>query len=140
VTDLRAIALHRHGPCRHAGPRASAALRVILRLAEDDEVALAIDARERVGAATYDGAHVTLGWPDAFAAAVQEALDLLLYLVSEAGRHTDAPHVARQWVGLARAQHLLLLRMLDLADGGNRHHNAIVDRRELAGGYVQEAV
>ena len=140
MTDLRAIALHRHGPCRHAGPRASAALRVILRLAEDDEVALAIDARERVGAATYDGAHVTLGWPDAFAAAVQEALDLLLYLVSEAGRHTDAPHVARQWVGLARAQHLLLLRMLDLADGGNRHHNAIVDRRELAGGYVQEAV
>jgi len=138
--DLRDIALYRHGPCLHEGPRASAALRVILRLAEDDEVALAIDARERVGAATYDGAHVTLGWPDAFAAAVQEALDLLLYLVSEAGRHTDAPHIARQWVGLARAQHLLLLRMLDLHDGGSRHHNAIVDRRELAGGYTQEAV
>jgi hypothetical protein len=138
--DLRAIALHRHGPCLHVGPRASAALRVILRLAEDDEVARAIDARERVGAATYDGAHVTLGWPDAFAAAAQEALDLLLYLTAEAGRHVDAPHVARQWVGLARAQHLLLLRMLDLADGGSRHHNAIVDRRELAGGFVQEAV
>jgi hypothetical protein len=138
--DLRDIALHRHGPCRHEGPRASAALRVILRLAEDDEVALAIDARERVGAATYDGAYVTLGWPDAFAAAVQEALDLLLYLTAEAGRHTDAPHVARQWVGLARHQHLTLLRMLDLHDGGNRHHNAIVDRRELPGGFVQEAV
>jgi hypothetical protein len=138
--DLRDIALHRHGPCRHEGPRASGALRVILRLAEDDEVAQAIDARERVGAATYDGAHVTLGWPDAFAAAVQEALDLLLYLVAEAGRHTDAPRVARQWVGLARAQHLLLLRMLDLHDGGSRHHNAIVDRLELPGGFVQEAV
>jgi hypothetical protein len=131
--DLPAIALHRHGPCRHEGPRASAALRVILLLSEDDEVAQAIDARERVGAATYDGAHVTLGWPDAFAAAVQEALDLLLYLAAEAGRHTDAPHVARQWVGLARAQHLLLLRMLDLHDGGNRHHDAIVDRRVLSG-------
>jgi hypothetical protein len=131
--DLRALALHKHGPCRHEGPRASAALRVILGLAEDDEVALAVDARERVGAATYDGACVTVGWPDAFAAAAQEALDLLLYLAAEAGRHTDAPHVARQWVGLARAQHLLLLRMLDLADGGNRHHDAIVDRRVLSG-------
>jgi len=137
--DLRDIALYRHGPCKHAGPRASAALRVILRLAEDDEVAQAIDARERVGAATYDGAHVTLGWPDAFAAAVQEALDLLLYLVAEAGRHTDAPHIARQWVGLARAQHLLLLRMLDLADGGNRHHNAILDRMDLTSGSASGA-
>ena len=137
--DLRAIALHRHGPCTHPGPSAAAALRAILRLAEDDEVVLAVGARQEVGWDEY-GCEVTLGWPDAFAAAVHEMLDALVYLAAEAGRHTDAPHIARQWVGLARHQHLTLLRMLDLHDGGSRHHNAIVDRRELPGGYVQEAV
>ena len=136
--DLRAIATHRHGPCTHRGPSAAVALRVLLGLAEDDEVVLAVGDRQVVGRDKYD-AEVTLGWPEAFIAAIQELLDALVYIVAEAGRHTDNPAVARQWAALAREQYLLLLRMLDLCDGRNRHHDAIAARRDLAGGYVQEA-
>jgi hypothetical protein len=96
------LALHDCGPCLTAGP----AVRDHLPPWLSPDVAAMMLRRMDRGAADY-GADLVIGWEHALIEALQEALDLIIYLIAAGapeGLIRDAAAMAATVAGLARAR------------------------------------